>query len=93
MSPYRIAERYLEKGAIGEAMAQLTNVELGDGVVRFEKIKGEVAEDTVTDEDVDVAGQRLFTVLGVVASVFLVICGLILFIGMRAKRLRGENDE
>ncbi|MGJ8634168.1 MAG: hypothetical protein ACSHX7_09640 [Luteolibacter sp.] len=93
MSPYRIAERYLGDGAIGEAMALLTDVELGDGVVRFVKTKGEVAKDTVSDEDVDVAGQRLFTVLGVVACVFLMICGVILFFGMRAKRLKGEEGD
>jgi len=90
MSPYRIAERYVGKEGIGTTMAKLTAVELGDGFVRFEKKAGVVAKDTVTDAQVDRASRRLFTVLGIVASVFLLVAGVVIFIGLRLKKKRGE---
>lgn len=86
MSPYRIAERYLGTEGIGTAMAKLTSVSLGDGFVRFEKKAGEIPKDTVTNEQVDVASRRFFTVMGVVACVFLVFAGIVIFIGLRLKK-------
>ncbi len=91
MSPYRISERYAGPGTIGEAMAALTTVELGDGVVRFRKTAGEVAADTVTDADVDKASGRLFKVLGIVACAFLLLVAAILLIGMRLKKKRDST--
>ncbi len=90
MSPYRIAERYVGSEGIGTTMAKLTDVVLGDGYVRFEKKAGVVAKDTVTDAQVDKASRRLFTVLGIVASVFLLFAGVVIFIGLRLKKKRGE---
>jgi len=88
MSPYRIAERYVGSEGIGTIMAQLTDVKLADGVIRFEKKSGEVPKDTVTDEELDQASKRLFTVLGIVASVFLLFVAIIIFVGLRLKKRR-----
>jgi len=88
MSPYRIAERYVGSGGIGEVMAKLTNVSLGDGAIRFETISGELPKDTITDQQVDDASRRLFTVLGIAASVFLFFVAIVLFLGMRLKKRR-----
>jgi|AntRauTorckE6833_2_1112554.scaffolds.fasta_scaffold14653_2 hypothetical protein len=86
MSPYRIAERYVGGEGIGKLMAQLTDVSLGEGVLRFEKKEGEVPKDTISNEQVDDASQRLFTFLGIAASIFLFIVAIILFFGLRLKK-------
>ena len=85
MSPYRIAERYVDDGGIGAVMSKLTSVGLKDGAVVFERKAGEVAKDTVTDEQVDLASKRLFTFLGIAASVFLLFVAVLLFVGLRLK--------
>ncbi|WP_411825736.1 hypothetical protein [Luteolibacter sp. AS25] len=91
MSPYRIAERYVGDSTIGDVMGQLTNVELGDGFIRFEKVAGEVAKDTISDEDVDLASTKLFTFLGIAASIFLLIVAVILILGLRLKKRRDAS--
>lgn len=91
-SPYRIASSYVGDSEIGKVMAVLTNVELGDGVVRFVKEEGVIPKDTVTKEEVDQSSQRLFTFLGIAASIFLFFVALIIFVGMRAKK-RLKNSE
>ncbi len=91
-SPYRITERYAGEGRIGEVMAQLTAVELGDGFVSFVKEAGVLPADTLSDEDVAEAGDRLFTVLGVVAVLFLGMVAILLFIGMRINKRREVDD-
>lgn len=88
MSPYRIAERYVGDGGIGSVMPKLTSVSLKDGVVRFEKKAGEIAKDTVTDEQVDLASRRLFTFLGIAASIFLFFAAIVIFLGLRLKKKR-----
>lgn len=93
MSPYRIAERYVGESEIGRVMAELTDLELVDGAIRFEKVSGEVSKDTVTDAQVDASSQRLFTFLGIAAAVFLFFVALILFIGLRSKRTTSDQDE
>ncbi|MFK7851534.1 MAG: hypothetical protein AB8D78_11200 [Akkermansiaceae bacterium] len=90
MSPYRIAERYSGSGPIGEMMAKLTSVELGDGVIRFQREAGKVPADTVTEEQVDAAAGRFFTFLGIAASIFLFFVAIILFVGLRLKKGRNE---
>lgn len=87
-SPYRIFERYVGEGGIGEAMAGLTGVELGDGYVRLVREAGVVPADTLSDADVERAGNRLLTVLGVVAVLFLMLAGVLLFVGMRIQKRR-----
>lgn len=88
MSPYRIAERYVDDGGIGAVMKTLTSVSLKDGVVHFETKPGVVAKDTVTDEEVDLASRRLFTFLGIAASLFLFFAAIVIFVGLRLKKKR-----
>jgi hypothetical protein len=85
MSPYRITERYLTHSDLGPAMAKLTRVGIADGRVVLARIPGEIPADAITDAQVDHAGSRFFTVLGVAACVFLTFAGLIIFLGLRAK--------
>jgi hypothetical protein len=86
MSPYRITERYKSDPVLGPAMAKLTGLELADGKVTARKTPGEIPPDTVTRDQVDFASSRLFKAFGVAAAVFLCVVGLLLFIGLRAKR-------
>lgn len=85
MSPYRITERYLGDAVIGPAMAKLTRVGIAEGKLVLTKIPGEVPADKITNEQVDSASSRLFKILGIVACVFLVFAGLVVFIGLRSK--------
>ena len=96
MSPYRITEQFVGDTEIGKVMAALTNVELGDGVVRLVREEGKIPEDTMTDAEVDQSSQRLFTFLGIAASIFLFFVAIIIFSGLRAKKRRdaiGNSDE
>jgi hypothetical protein len=88
MSPYRITERYLSDPVIGPAMAKLTAVEVSEGRVILRRKPGEMPGDRISDEQVDAAGSRLFTVLGVIACGFLALVGLLVFVGLRAKGRR-----
>ncbi|QTN33455.1 hypothetical protein HZ994_14390 [Akkermansiaceae bacterium] len=88
MSPYRIAERYVGDDRMGAVMPQLTSVSLRDGAIVFEKKAGEIATDTVTDEEVDQASRRLFTFLGIAASLFLFFAAVVIFAGLRLKKRR-----
>ncbi len=88
MSPYRITERYLTHPDLGPAMAKLTRVGIADGRVVLSRIPGETPADAITDAQVDRAGSRFFTILGVAACVFLAFAGLIIFLGLRAKARR-----
>lgn len=85
MSPYRITERYLTDPTLGPAMAKLTRVRVSDGKLILTRVPGEVPADVITNSQVDSARNRLFTVLGVVASLFLLVVGLLIFVGLRAK--------
>jgi hypothetical protein len=96
MSPYRITEQFVGDTEIGKVMAGLTNVELGDGVVRLVREEGKIPEDTVTDAQVDQSSQRLFTFLGIAASIFLFFVAIIIFVGLRGKKSRdaiANSDE
>jgi hypothetical protein len=95
-SPYRIASKYVGDTEIGIVMSEITNVELGDGVIRFVKEEGKIPKDTFTNEQVDKSSQRLFKFLGIAASIFLFFAAVIIFVGMRAKKRReilGDSDE
>lgn len=85
MSPYRITERYLTDPTLGPAMAKLTRVRVSDGKLVLTRVPGEMPADVITNSQVDSARNRLFTVLGVVASLFLLVVGLLIFVGLRAK--------
>jgi len=88
MSPYRIAERYVGDSGIGAVMPELTNVTLKQGAILFEKKAGEIAKDTVTNEQVDAASKRFFTFLGIAASIFLFFVAIVIFVGLRLKKKR-----
>lgn len=88
MSPYRITERYLTDAVLGPAMKRLTRVTMADGKVVLARVPGEIPPDHITNEQVDSASSRLFTILGVVACVFLMFAGAVVFIGLRAKRTK-----
>lgn len=85
MSPYRLAERYLEYPLLGPAMAALTSVKLADGRLVFSKKPGEVPGDEIGRSEVDSSGRRLFTIFGIAATCFLSIAALVVFLGVRKK--------
>lgn len=85
MSPYRITERYLTDPVLGPAMAKLTRVEVRDGAVWFTRVPGQEVKGSIDDKTVDASRNRLFTVLGVAASLFLMVAGIIVFVGLRAR--------
>lgn len=85
MSPYRITERYVADPVLGKAMAKLTKVSLAGGKIVLERIPGEQPADIIGPETVDAARNRLLTVLGLAASLFLLVAGIIVFLGLRAR--------
>jgi len=85
MSPYRIAERYLTDPLLGPAMAQLTRVSLADGKLVFTRNPNEKPLDLITDEQVDSASRRLFTALGIAATLFLIFAAIVIIISHRKK--------
>lgn len=91
-SPYRIASNYVGDTEIGKVMSEITNVELGDGVIRFVKEEGKISKDTFTNKQVDQSGQRLFKFLGIAASIFLFFVAIIIFVGVRAAKRRQNNE-
>lgn len=86
MSPYRIVEKQVGDTEMGKVMSVMTDVRLGDGVIRFIKEEGVIPKDTVTNEQVDQSSQRLFTFLGIAAAIFLFFVAVIIFVGVRAKK-------
>ena len=85
MSPYRITERYLTDKILGPAMAKLTRVQVSGNKLVLALIPGEVAKDVISNAQVDSARNRLFTILGIAACLFLLAVGVIVIIGLRAK--------
>lgn len=91
MSPYRITERYLEDPVLGPAMAALTRVETGDGVLSLVREPGENPVDFISDDAVDAGTRRFFLFFGVGASLFLTFAGIVIFIGLRAGKKRATG--
>lgn len=85
LSPYRISERYLADPLLGPAMAKLTAVEVVDGGVVLRHKPGEVPGDRISAGQVDFAGSRLFTLLGIVACGFLLFVAILIFVASRTK--------
>lgn len=85
MSPYRLAERYLQDPMLGPAMAALTSVKVTDGHLVFSKKPGEVLGDEIGRSEVDSSGKRLFSIFGFAAVIFLTIAGLVVFLGLKKK--------
>lgn len=92
MSPYRITERYLIDHEIGKAMAKLTRVEIADGKIVLTRNPKETAADSISDKQVDSAGTRLFTTIGIAACGFLGFAGIIVLLGVRAKARKARNS-
>ena len=90
MSPYRIAERYLEDPVLGPAMAKLTSVKVEDGRLVFSRVSGETPQDIISEAEVDLAGSRFFTILGVAASLFLAFAATVIILGLRAKAAKNR---
>lgn len=88
MSPYRISERYLTDPALGPAMARLTRVGISGGKLVFTRVPGEIPAGDLGKTQVDSASNRFFSVLGIVACVFLVFAGIVVFLGLRTKAAR-----
>lgn len=88
MSPYRISERYLTDLALGPAMAKLTRVGIADGQLVLTRVPGENPADVIGKPQVDSASHRFFAILGIVACVFLVCAGVVVFLALRAKTAR-----
>jgi len=86
MSPYRIAERYKTDAALGPPMAKLTRVSLENGTLVLARVPGETPQDVITDAQVDKASTRFFTMLGIAATMFLLVAGTIVFIGLKARK-------
>jgi len=85
MSPYRITERYVGDSVIGPVMAKLTRVGIADGKLVLTRVPGENPSDEISKEQVDSASGRFFKVLAVVACIFLLFAGFVVFIGLRSK--------
>lgn len=85
MSPYRVTERYVIDPVLGPAMARLTSVAVVDGKLVLARVPGEVPSDVISREQVDSASQRFFIILGIAACIFLMVAGIIVFLGLRAK--------
>ncbi len=91
MSPYRVTERYLLDPVLGPAMAKLTRVGIAGGQVVLTRVPGENPVDMITNEQVDTATGKLFTVLGIAAATFLAFVGIVVLIGIRAKARKARG--
>ena len=56
-----------------------------DGRLVFIKKPGEVPSDEIGRAEVDSSSRRLFTILGIAATCFLSIAGIVVFMGIRKK--------
>lgn len=92
MSPYRITERYLVDPVLGPLMKKLTSVKVTAGKLTFERLPGVVPPETITKAQVDAGSSRLFKAMGIAASIFLGIVGLLLLIGLRARSRRAREE-
>ncbi|MES2660722.1 MAG: hypothetical protein V4689_19000 [Verrucomicrobiota bacterium] len=92
MSPYRITERYMTDKEIGPAMKKLTRAEISDGKIMLTRNPKETPVGTITDAQVDAGASRLFTTLGIAATIFIVFAGIIVLIGVRAKAAKARNS-
>jgi len=87
LSPYQVMQRYLDHPIMGPVMKKLTRVELAPGQLILKRTPGENQADAISHEQVDSGSSRLFTVFGIVATIFLAFVSLMIFISARKKRL------
>jgi len=93
-SPYRPLERYAKHPTLGPSMHRLTSIELKPHALILHSIPGQAPPDTITDEEVDSASNRIVTILAFIACGFLLFAGTVIFIGLRrsAKSAKGSDD-
>lgn len=92
MSPYRIAQIYTTDPVIGPAMAALNGVEISDGKLVLSRLPGVVRKDNVSREEVNSGAKRLFRFMAIGATAFLIFVGIVLLIGVRAKRRKSRQS-
>jgi hypothetical protein len=85
ITPYRISERYTTHPTIGPAMKKLSGAELTDGHLILRRKAGEKIPTVIDNKQVDAGTNRLFTVFGIAASVFLIFVAIVIFLGLRRK--------
>ena len=83
--PYRLGLDLQQDPVLGPVLQKLTGMEAQPGKLVLRRIPGEVSTGTVSDQQVDSAFQRILRVL---ICGFLLIAGLGLFFGLRAKAKR-----
>ena len=79
MSPYRITERYLTDPVLGPAMAKLTRSASPMASWCSNASPANRPPDAIGKAQVDSASSRFFMILGIVACVFLVFAGIVVF--------------
>lgn len=80
--PYRLGLEMQKDSVLGPVLEKLTAMEAKTGKLILRRIPGEVSQATVSDQQVDSAFTRILRVL---VCGFLLIAGLGLFFGLRAK--------
>ncbi|MFT4176687.1 MAG: hypothetical protein QM627_08510 [Luteolibacter sp.] len=90
MSPLQIMQRYLDHPVMGPVMKKLTRIELADGQVLLKRIPGENQINTITNEEVDTASTRLFTVLGIMVTLFLLVVAVLIYTSYRRQLSKVE---
>lgn len=83
--PYRLGLDLQQDPVLGPVLQKLTGMEAQPGKLVLRRIPGEISTGTVSDQQVDSAFQRILRVL---ICGFLLIAGLGLFFGLRAKAKR-----
>ena len=93
-SPYRPLERCRDHPRLGTAMRRLTSVTVEDGAVVVRSTPGQSPPEATTAGQARAAAGRLLRTLGLVACLFLVLAGVIVFLALRhAGRAKGMDDE
>jgi hypothetical protein len=80
--PYRLGMDMQKDPLLGPVLEKLTAMEAVAGKLVLRRLPGEVSQATVTDQQVDSAFMRILRVL---VCGFLIIAGLGIFFGLRAK--------
>lgn len=84
-STLRLFERSAADPELGPVMRALTRAELRDGHLVLARIPGEQPPDTVSDEAFRSGGSKMATFLGAGFAAFLLLAGIVLFLGYRAQ--------
>ncbi|MFT3991553.1 MAG: hypothetical protein QM680_09085 [Luteolibacter sp.] len=90
MTPYQVMQRYLTHPVMGPVMKKLTRVETADGQLLLKRIPGEHQVNTITDKQVDSASTRLFTVFGIVVTIFLAFVATMIYLSYKRQLAKLE---